>query len=87
MARAAGEICDDMDARYQAYVDAEVYFLEHALTIPFNYEVVWQLTHVNDYSKMEAMYGCQTYTYKNWETSTEAYTTADYEGFLADFNS
>ena len=87
MARAAGEICDDLDARYQAYVDAEVYFLEHALTIPFNYEVVWQLTHVNDYSKMEAMYGCQTYTYKNWETSTEAYTTADYEGFLADFNS
>lgn len=87
MAVAAAAVCDDMDARYQAYVDAEVYFLEHALTIPFNYEVVWQLTKVNDYSKMEAMYGCQTYTYKNWETSTVPYTTADYEGFLAEFNS
>ena len=62
-----------------------VFLLNHALTIPSNYENAWQLTHINDYSKMNALYGCQNYTYKNWETSTEAYTADDYAQFKADF--
>jgi len=41
---------------------------------------------VNDYTKIYGVYGMQNCTYKNWETSTEAYTAADYEQFLADFN-
>ena len=76
-------IYDDMDARYDAYVDAEVYLLQHALTIPMEYEIQWQLTKVNDYSKMNAMFGAQNYTYKNWETSVDAYTTEQYEAFQA----
>lgn len=83
LAEKAGEIYDDMDARYDAYADAEVYLLQHALTIPMEYEVKWQLTKVNDYSKMNAMYGAQNYTYKNWETSVDAYTTEQYEAFQA----
>jgi len=86
MAQAASQIYDDMDARYEAFADAEVFFLENALTIPSEYEVVWQLTKFNDYSKMIAMYGIQNYTYKNWESSTVPYTTAEYEQFAAEYN-
>ena len=74
----ADDITDDMDARYAAYVDAEVYMLQHALSIPMQYEVSWQLTKVNDYTKSNAMYGIHNYLYKNWETSVDAYTTDQY---------
>jgi len=84
---AASEIYDDLDKRYEAYAKAEVYLLEHAFTIPMSYEVSWQLTRINDYSKMNALYGIQNYMYKNWETSTVPYTTAEYEQFKADFES
>lgn len=83
MAEKAGEICDDMDARYDAYVDAEVFMLQHALVIPCYYDVSWELTKINDYTKMYAMYGAQNYTYKNWETSVDAYTTEQYDAFKA----
>ncbi len=74
----ADAIKTDMDARYAAYVDAEVYMLQHALSVPMDYEVSWQLTRVNDYTKSNAMYGIQNYLYKNWETSVDAYTTEEY---------
>lgn len=83
LAEKAGQIYDDMDARYDAYAEAEVYLLQHALTIPMEYEIKWQLTKINDYSKMNAMYGAQNYTYKNWETSVDAYTTEQYQAFQA----
>ncbi len=82
----ANAITDDMDARYQAYADAEVYMLQHALSIPIYYEINWQLTHVNDYTKSNAMYGIQNYMYKNWETSVDAYTTEQYKAFEEEFN-
>lgn len=81
----AKAITDDLDARYEKFSEAEAFLLNHALTIPSTYENAWQLTHINDYSKMNALYGCQNYTYKNWETSTEAYTADDYAQFKADF--
>lgn len=83
LAEKAGQIYDDMDKRYDAYVEAEVSLLNHALVIPARYEVPWQITKANDYSKMNAMYGAQNYTYKNWETSAEAYTTEQYDSFRA----
>lgn len=76
---AANAIKDDTDARYEAYAEAEVYMLQHALSVPMNYEVSWQLTRVNDYTKSNAMYGIQNYLYKNWETSVDAYTTEEYK--------
>lgn len=82
----ASEIYENTDERYQAYVDAEVFMLQHALVIPAQYEVAWQLSKINDYTKMNAMFGAQNYTYKNWETSTTPYTTEQYEGFASGAN-
>ncbi|MBR2895320.1 MAG: hypothetical protein IKC03_06650 [Oscillospiraceae bacterium] len=81
----AAQIYDDMDARYQAYVDAEVYMIQHGLVLPCSYSVVWQWTNINDYSRMNAMYGAQNSMYKNWETSNIGYTTEEYEQFKAEF--
>ena len=77
----ADAIKDDMDARYEAYAEAEAYMLQHALSVPMSYEVSWQLTKVNDYTKSNAMYGIHNYLYKNWETSVDAYTTEEYAEF------
>ena len=60
--------------------------LEHALTVPASFDVSWELTHINDYSTMNAIYGIQNTKYKNWETSTDAYTAEDYAAFLETWN-
>ena len=86
LAEKASGICDDMDARYQAYVDAEVCMLENILTLPCYYSVVWQLTNINDYSKMNGVYGALNYMYKNWETSTAGYSSEQYEQIKAEYN-
>ncbi len=77
------DITTDLDARYDAFAKAEAYFVAHALTIPCYIDVSWQLTKVNDYTKIYAAYGISAYRYENWETSTELYTTADYAAFQA----
>ena len=82
----ANAIVDDVDARYDAFADAEAYMLQHALTMPAVYEVSWCLTHANEYSKINAMYGIFNYKYVDWETSEEAYTTEQYEEFAAAFD-
>ena len=86
MVNDASAIVDDIDARYDAFADAEAYMLQHALTMPAVYEVSWCLTHANEYSKINAMYGIFNYKYVDWETSEEAYTTEQYEEFAAAFN-
>ena len=82
----ANAIVDDIDARYDAFAEAEAYMLQHALTCPEHYNVSWCLTHANEYSKINAMYGIFNYKYVDWETSEEAYTTEQYEEFAAAFN-
>ncbi len=77
----AKAITEDLDARYAAFAKAEAYMLEHALVIPTHYDVSWQLTCVNDYSKIYAAYGNQSSRYVNWETNSDIYTTEDYVGF------
>ena len=77
----AKAITDDLDARYAAFAKAEAYMLEHALVIPWSYSVVWELTKVNNYSKVYSAYGNQSERYVNYETSTELYTAAQYEEF------
>ena len=62
----ADAITDDLDARYEAYADAEAFMLDHALTIPSNFDIGWELTHINDYTKQNAMFGIQNLKYKNW---------------------
>lgn len=82
----ANAITTDMDARYKAYADAEVYMMEHALAIPAYINITWQLTHVNDFTKIYAPYGIQNERFVNWETSVDGYTTADYAAFEAAYN-
>ncbi|OUP27991.1 ABC transporter substrate-binding protein [Faecalibacterium sp. An192] len=83
LVREADAIVDDIDARYEAFATAEAYMLENCLTMPAQYEVLLCLTHVNDYSKINAMYGICNYKYVDWETSEEAYTTEQYEELAA----
>ena len=79
-------IVDDTDARYAAFAKAEAYFLDENLIFPTVYDITWCLTHVNEYSKINAMYGPCNYKAVNWETSEEAYTTEQYEEFAAAFD-
>ncbi|MBR2605102.1 MAG: hypothetical protein IKE11_05345 [Clostridia bacterium] len=72
---AAKAITNDMDARYAAFAKAEACMLNHALVIPCSYEVGWELTKINDYTKVYSMYGMQAYRYVDWETSDTPYTT------------
>ena len=79
-------IVNDTDARYAAFAKAEAYFLEENLIFPTVYDVTSCLTHANEYSKINAMYGPCNYKAVNWETSEEAYTTEQYEEFAAAFD-
>ena len=80
---AAKAITDDMDARYAAFAKAEACFLNHALVIPCSYEVAWELTKVDNYTKVYSMYGMQAYRYVDWNTSTELLTTEQAEALAA----
>ena len=82
----ADAITDDLDARYEAYAEAEAFMLDHALIVPAYFDISWELTRINDYSKINAMFGIQNNKYKNWETSTDAYTAEDYAAFIETWN-
>ena len=83
----AKAIVTDTDARYAAFAKAEASMLNNALCIPCLFEVFWCLTHVNEYTKINAMYGPCNYTAVNWETRQgDGYTTEEYEAFSAAFD-
>ena len=82
----AKAIVDDTDARYAAFAKAEASMLNNVLACPCYFDVAWTLTHANEYSKINAMYGPCNYKAVNWETSEEAYTTEQYEEFAAAFD-
>ncbi|MBQ4226885.1 MAG: hypothetical protein II697_01665, partial [Clostridia bacterium] len=83
MVNKARAIVDDQDARLAAFAESEAFFVKHALTIPWYIDISWQLTKVNDYTKIYAAYGMSTYRYENWETNDTPYTTAQYADFKA----
>lgn len=85
MVNKANEINDDMDARYKAFAEAEAFMIQNGFVVPLYMDIGWELTHINDYTRSNAMYGCQNNKYKNWETSVDAYTTEQYEQFAKDF--
>ena len=86
LVNAANAIVNDTDARYEAFAKAEAYMLENVLVSPAYYDITWSLTHANEYSKINAMYGGCNYKAVNWETSEEAYTTVQYEQFAKAFD-
>ena len=67
-------ITDDIDARMAAFADAEACFIDHCLCIPCNYRVQWELTHINNYSKVYSMYGMQALRYVDWQAFDELVT-------------
>lgn len=79
LADTAAAITGDKDARLEAYAQAESYMISNALVIPSYYTINWQLTKINEYSKMFAAYGINENVFKNWETSTTPYTTEEYQ--------
>ena len=83
---AARTIVDDYDARLDAFAKSEAYMVQHALVIPCYIDISWQLTKVNDYTKIYAAYGISTYRYENWETQDTPYTTEQYEAIKAEYN-
>ena len=80
------QIVNDNDARYAAFAKAEALSLDEDLICPTVYDVSWCLTHANEYSKINAMYGPCNYKAVNWETSQEPYTTVQYEQFAKAFD-
>ena len=85
MIEAAALITDDLDERYEAYAEAEAYLIDNVLLLPMNYEVKWQLTKINEYSKIHSIYGMQQNRYLNWETNVNGYTTEEYEAFNEEY--
>ena len=86
LVNAANAIVDDTDARYEAFAKAEAYMINNSLAVPCYYDVRWCLTHVNEYTKINAMFGPCNLKYVNWENSEDAYTTAQYEEFAKAFD-
>lgn len=86
LVEAANAIVDDADARLAAFAKAEAYMINHGLTIPMYVPINWEITSVNDYSKISSAYGIQTARWVNWETKLELYTTEEYEQFLEAYN-
>ena len=86
LVNAANAIVDNTDARYEAFAKAEAYMINNSLAVPCYYDVRWCLTHVNEYTKINAMFGPCNFKYVNWETSEDAYTTAQYEEFAKAFD-
>ncbi len=70
----ANAINDDLDARYNAFAEAEAFLIRNGLVLPCYYGKGLCLTKVNIYSKQNAMFGSCNEKMKNWETSRKPYT-------------
>ncbi len=82
LVKLAAGTTDDLDKRFEAFADAEAYMLEHALSIPLYVNIGWQLTRINDYSRIYCAYGTQNVRWINLETGSELYTTEQYDQFV-----
>ena len=77
MVEAADAITTDLDARYQAYAEAEAYMLEHVFVLPCYYQVGWCLTRVDNDTKMQPMFGSVGDKMKNWGSNVNGYTSEE----------
>jgi oligopeptide transport system substrate-binding protein len=84
MVWAADAITTDLDARYNAFADAEAYMIEECLVMPYNYGTGYCLTKINLHSQMNAMFGSCNPKFKNWETKAdEPYTQTEWAEIIA----
>lgn len=77
MVEKADAITKDMDARYEAFADAEAYTLEKAHMLPCYYNVGWCLTRYNVHAEFSGS------RMKNWETKADGYTVDEVKAILA----
>jgi oligopeptide transport system substrate-binding protein len=84
MVAAADAITEDMDARYEAYAEAEAFMLNNALAVPSHYQVMWALSKIDNASRINGVYGIQNEKFKNWNSSVDGYTTAQSTALLAE---
>lgn len=83
MVQDADAITDDMDARYNAFAEAEAYMIDHVLVLPEKYQIGWCLSKVDNTSKMFAPFGSANEKIKNWKTNADGYTTEDMKALAA----
>lgn len=77
MVEKADAITKDMDARYEAFADAEAYTIEKVHMLPCNYNVGWCLTRYNVHAEFSGS------RMKNWETKADGYTVDEVKEILA----
>lgn len=76
----------DLDARLDAFAEAELYAIDHCLFWPIiKGGNVLEVTKINDYTKALSSVGVQSYRFVNLETSVDGFTTEDYETFRAEW--
>lgn len=78
MSKAADAITTDLDARYEAYAEAEAYMLNHALVIPTYYNIGWCCTNYNVHGTSS------TNKMVNWETKKGGYTREEMNAVIAE---
>lgn len=78
MVKEADAITTDLDARYEAYAEAEAYMLNHALVIPTYYNIGWCLTNYNVHGTSS------TIKMVNWETQKDGYTREEMAACIAE---
>lgn len=78
----ANTITGDMDARYEAFAEAEAYLIQHSLTTPCFTSMSLCLSKINVHSKPYALYGGCNNKMKNWETSQVPYSTEQMEALV-----
>lgn len=67
----------DLDARYEAFADAEAFMIEHCLVIPLNYGKGWALSRYDLSTRQNGIYGVCNEKMKNWATNANGYTTEE----------
>ena len=75
LVKEAAAIVDNPDERYKAFAKAEAYMLDHAIVVPLNYSKGLALGKIDNYTRMNAMFGCCNDKIKNWKTNDAGYTT------------
>ena len=73
----ANAITDDLDARYEAFAEAEAFFIDNALAIPLKVDKKIALSRIDNSSRKMGMYGCQNGKAVNWNTNSNGYTTEE----------
>ena len=76
MVEKADAISMDMDARYEAFADAEAYMLQHIHIMPCYYNAGWCLTRYNVHAEFSGS------KMRNWETQADGYTIDEVNAIL-----